>query len=32
VVTETDLREHAQNRSLVFFPALKYGRELYRAP
>ena len=32
VVTETDLREHAQNPSLVLFSALKYGRELYRAP
>ncbi|MCP4251582.1 MAG: nucleotidyltransferase domain-containing protein [bacterium] len=31
VATESDLREHGDNPSLVFFPALREGRELYRA-
>jgi predicted nucleotidyltransferase len=31
VVTESDVREHGDNPSLVLFPALREGRELYRA-
>ena len=32
VVTETDVREHSNNRSLVIYPALRQGKELYSAP
>ncbi len=32
VVTETDVRQLADEPSLVIQPALKEGRELYRAP
>lgn len=31
VVTESDVREHGTNPSLVIFPALREGKELYRA-
>ena len=31
VVTEKDLLEHGRNPSLVLYPALRGGRELYRA-
>jgi uncharacterized protein len=30
VVTERDVQEHGDNPSLVLFPALREGRELYR--
>jgi len=32
VVTESDVRELSENPSLVIYPALREGRELYRAP
>jgi len=32
VVTESDVRDFADEPSLVIHPALKEGRELYRAP
>lgn len=32
VVTESDIRKYGDNPSLVLFPALREGRELYRAP
>ncbi len=32
VVTESDVRQFADEPSLVISPALKEGRELYRAP
>ena len=31
VVTESDVREYRENPSLVLYPALREGRELYRA-
>lgn len=31
VVTESDVREYGQNPSLVLYPALQEGKELYRA-
>ena len=31
VVLEDDLRKHGSNPALVIFPALREGRELYRA-
>ncbi len=31
VVTESDVREHGQNPSLVLCPALREGREIYCA-
>ena len=31
VVTETDIREHHDNRSLVIYPALQEGKEIYSA-
>jgi len=31
VVTEGDVRDQADNFSLVLYPALRQGRELYRA-
>lgn len=31
VVTESDVREYGGNPSLVIFPALREGKELYRA-
>lgn len=31
VVTESDVREHGQNPSLVLYPALQHGKELYNA-
>lgn len=31
VATEGDLREYGDNPSLVLFPALREGREIYRA-
>jgi uncharacterized protein len=31
VATESDLREHSDNPSLVLFPALREGKEVYRA-
>lgn len=31
VVTESDIREYGNNPSMVLFPALREGRELYRA-
>jgi len=31
VVTESDVREHGDNPSLVLCPALQQGKELYRA-
>ena len=31
VVTETDVRQYGNNRSLVLYPALHQGRELYHA-
>ena len=31
VVTESDVRRHGDNPSLVLFPALREGKELYRA-
>ncbi len=31
VATEDDLLEHSDNPSLVLFPALREGREIYRA-
>ena len=31
VATESDIREYGDNPSLVLFPALREGRELYRA-
>lgn len=31
VVTESDIRKYGDNPSLVLFPALREGRELYRA-
>jgi len=32
VVTEKDMEEHGENPSLVICPALREGKELYRAP
>ncbi len=32
VVTETDVQQHGENPSLVIYPALREGKELYRAP
>ncbi len=32
VVTESDVVQHADNPSLVLYPALREGRELYAAP
>lgn len=32
VVTEDDVRDYGDNPSLVICPALREGRELYRAP
>jgi uncharacterized protein len=32
VVTEGDVRNHADNPSLVLYPALRQGRELWHAP
>jgi uncharacterized protein len=31
VVTERDVQEYGDNPSMVLFPALREGRELYRA-
>jgi len=31
VVTETDVRQYADNPSLVLYPALREGRDLYNA-
>ena len=31
VVTENDVREHGENPSLVVYPALRHGKELYNA-
>ena len=31
VVTESDVRDHGGNPSLVLYPALREGKELYRA-
>ena len=31
VVTETDVRQYGNNRSLVLYPALQQGKELYHA-
>ena len=31
VVTEGDVRQHSENHSLILHPALKEGKELYRA-
>ena len=31
VVTESDVKEYADNPSLVIYPALREGKELYRA-
>jgi len=31
VVTESDVREHGANPSLVIYPALREGKELYHA-
>ena len=31
VVTESDVRDYANNPSLVLYPALREGKELYRA-
>jgi len=31
VVTESDIRNHADNPSLVIYPALREGQELYHA-
>jgi len=31
VVTESDVRDYGDNPSLVLYPALREGRELYRA-
>lgn len=31
VVTESDIRDYGNNPSMVLFPALREGRELYRA-
>ncbi len=31
VVTESDVREHGENPSLVLYPALRHGKELYNA-
>ena len=31
VVTEGDVREHGDNSSLVLYPALQQGKEIYRA-
>ncbi len=31
VVTESDVREHGENPSLVLCPALREGKEIYRA-
>jgi hypothetical protein len=31
VVTESDVRDYSDNPSLVLFPALREGREIYRA-
>lgn len=31
VVTESDVKEYAENTSLVLYPALREGKELYRA-
>jgi len=31
VVTEADVRDHADNPSLVMYPALREGREVYAA-
>ncbi len=31
VVTESDVRDYGDNQSMVLFPALREGRELYRA-
>ena len=30
VATESDVREHSNNPSLVLYPALRFGKELYR--
>ena len=32
VATESDIREYSDNPSLVLYPALRHGKELYRAP
>ena len=32
VATESDIRDYGDNPSLVLFPALREGKELYRAP
>ena len=31
VVTESDVREHSENPSLVLYPALRHGKELFNA-
>ena len=31
VVTESDVREHGDNPSLIIFPAIREGKELYHA-
>jgi len=31
VVTESDVRKHRSNPSLIIFPALEKGKELYHA-
>ena len=31
VVTESDVREHGENPSLVLYPTLQHGREIYHA-
>ena len=31
VVTESDVRDHSENPSLILYPALREGREVYRA-
>jgi predicted nucleotidyltransferase len=31
VVTESDVRQHGENPSLVLYPALQHGKELYNA-
>lgn len=31
VITESDIRDHGNNPSLVIYPALREGRELYHA-
>ena len=32
VATESDIRDYGDNPALVLFPALREGKELYRAP